>query len=88
MSSWDMIKSMKPRQMAEDMANMIIEDLEEEGFKAKLVKKGWAISKWKIEPIDDLTEDELQEFNFIKEQRQELYKKRTMDQIEQMRKSI
>ena len=88
MSSWDMIKSMKPRQMAEDMANMIIEDLEEEGFKAKLVKKGWAPSKWKIEPIDDLTGDELHDFNYIKDQRQELYKRRTMDQIKQMRKSI
>jgi hypothetical protein len=83
-----MIKSMKPRQMAEDMANMIIEDLEEEGFKAKLVKKGWAPSKWKIEPVDDLNEDQLQDFNYIKDKRQELYKQRTMDQIKQMRKSI
>lgn len=88
MSSWDMIKTMKPRQMAEDMANMVIEDLEEEGFKAKLVKKGFTISSWRIVPTEKLTPEQQQDFDFIKDQRQELYKSRTMDQIKQMRKSL
>ena len=74
MGSLHLIRSIsKPKEVVEDIANMVIEDLENAGYRAQLVKHKRKISSWKIEPIDDLDGLQLQEFNEIKAKKSEEY---------------
>jgi hypothetical protein len=93
MSQWDTIKTIKDtmnvRQVAQDTADFIIMDLESEGYKARLDKNGSKNpKKWKIVPDKEYTKEQIKEFERIKNEKRELYFRRTKDQINQMKESL
>jgi len=93
MSQWDTIKTLKStmniRQIAEDTADFIIMDLESEGFKARLDKKGSKRPKnWKIVPVEDYTREQLIEFERIKNVKRDFYFSRTKRQINDIKESL
>jgi len=88
-SQWQMIKTMaNPKQVVEDIAEMVIYELEQAGYRAKLVKHKRNISSWKIEPTDDLDAIQLKEFNKIKQEKTEEYKAMTKASIQNMRSRL
>lgn len=93
MSQWDTIKILKNqmniKQVANDIADFVIMDLEDEGFKARLEKNNSKKPKnWKIVPIGEYSKSEINKFNKIKDERTEFYKQRTKNQINQMKESL
>jgi len=80
---------MNIRQIAEDTADFIIMDLESEGFKARLDKKGSKRPKnWKIVPVEDYTREQLIEFERIKNVKRDFYFSRTKRQINDIKESL
>ena len=77
------------KQMAEDMANFVIDDLKEEGFSAKLVKHNPKRPKtWKIVSIDELNDKDQKKFDKIKEEQVTFYRDSKISQIKDIKKSI
>jgi len=88
-----MIKTIKDtmnvRQVAQDTADFIIMDLESEGFKARLDKKGSKRPKnWKIVPDEEYTREQLIDFERIKNEKRDFYFTRTRNQIDQMKEAL
>lgn len=93
MSQWEMIselrKQLNVKQIAEDMANLVIEDLGLDGFEAKLVKHNPKRPKtWKIMPVNTLDDEEQKRFDEIKEKQVTYYRDTKIDMIKDMRKGI
>lgn len=93
MSQWQMINMLRQqlnvKQMAEDMAMFVIDDLKAEGFNAKLVKHNAKKPKtWKIVPVDVLTDKEQKRFDKIKEEQVTFYRDNKISQIKEIKKSI
>lgn len=93
MSQWQMIKMLKQqldvKQMAEDMAAFVIEDLKMEGFDAKLVKHNPKKPKtWKIIPVNMLNAEDQKRFDKIKEEQVTFYRDSKISQIKDIKKSI
>lgn len=82
-------KQMNVKQIAEDMANLVIDDLKEEGFEAKLVKhKEKKPKTWKIIPVNKLNDEEQKRFDEIKETQVTFYRDSKIDMMKDMRKAI
>lgn len=81
--------AMNIRYIAEDMAFMVMEDLKEAGFNCEL-KKGHPkkVKTWKIVPTDKLDDDKQQEFDKIKDERTEWWRKYKKDQLKQLKQSM
>ena len=93
MSQLEMInelrKQLNVKQIAEDMANLVIEDLGLEGFEAKLVKhKPKKPKTWKIIPVNKLSDEEQKRFDKIKEEQVTFYRDTKIDMMKDMRKAI
>ena len=93
MSQWDtvrtLLQTMNKKEVSEQVAELVIFDLEEAGYKAKLEKNGSKNpKKWKIVPDENLSKDELIDFNEIKDTQQEIYIERFVQQIKEMRKAL
>jgi len=93
MSQWDTVKTllqtMNKREVSEQIAELVIMDLENAGYKAKLDKHDSKNpKKWKIVPDEDLSKDDLIEFNEIKDIKQDIYIERFVGQIKEMRKAL
>lgn len=93
MSQWEMIKELRKqlnvKQIAEDMANLVIDDLGEEGFEAKLVKHNPKKPKtWKIIPVNTLNDEEQKRFDEIKETQVTFYRDSKIDMLKDIKKGI
>ena len=93
MSQWQMIKMLRQqldvKQMAEDMAEFVIEDLKEEGFDAKLVKHNPKKPKtWKIISVNMLNDEDQERFDKIKEEQVTFYRDNKISQIKDIKKGI
>ena len=93
MSQFQMIKTMmegyNKKQVAEDIAEMVIFDLAEEGFEAKLVKhKTKKPQTWKIIPVYSLQPKDQERFDKIKEEKVTLYRDSKINEIKEIRNSI
>jgi len=84
-----MIKAIpKTKEVVEDIANMVMEDLKDAGYRAELVKHKKKFSSWKIEPIDDLDGIQLEEFQKIKKEKQEEYVNYQRETLKEIRKGF
>lgn len=89
MSAWGMLKLIgRPSELVNDIANMVIDDLEQAGYKAKLVKHKKNIGSWRIQPIYKLTDQQLEEFNKIKQEKTDKYVKMNEISIQNLKRSI
>jgi len=93
MSQWQMIndlrKQLNVKQIAEDMANLVIDDLKEEGFEAELIKyKPKKPKSWKIESVNILGDEEQKRFDEIKERQVTSYRDTKIGMMKDMKKSI
>ena len=93
MSQWEMIndlrKQLNVKQIAEDMANLVIDDLKEEGFEAKLIKyKEKKPKTWKIVSVNTLDDEEQKRFDEIKERQVTYYRDTKIGMIKDIKRSI
>ena len=93
MSQWEMIndlrKQLNVKQIAEDMANLVIDDLKEEGFEAKLIKyKEKKPKTWKIVSVNVLDNEEQKRFDEIKERQVTYYRDTKIGMIKDIKRSI
>ena len=93
MSQWEMINDLRRqlnvKQIAEDMANLVIDDLKEEGFEAKLIKyKEKKPKTWKIVSVNVLDNEEQKRFDEIKERQVTYYRDTKIGMIKDIKRSI
>jgi len=82
-------KQLDVKQIAQDMAELVIFDLQEEGFEAKLVKHNPKKPKtWKIIPVNMLNSEEQKRFDEIKETQVTFYRDSKIDMIKDIKKGI
>jgi hypothetical protein len=80
---------MNKREVSEQVAELVIFDLENAGYKARLEKNDSRNpKKWRIVPDEELSKEDLIDFNEIKDTKQEIYIERFVQQIKQMRKAL
>ncbi len=85
----DLRKQLNVKQIAEDMANLVIDDLKEEGFKAKLIKyKEKKPKTWKIVSVNVLDNEEQKRFDEIKERQVTYYRDTKIGMIKDIKRSI
>ena len=85
----DLRKQLNVKQIAEDMANLVIDDLKEEGFKAKLIKyKEKKPKTWKIVSVNTLDDEEQKRFDEIKERQVTYYRDTKIGMIKDIKRSI
>lgn len=82
----DQVKQLKPDRQLPMIAECIISDLAEEGWKAKLVtNKNW--KKLKIVPAEPLSPDDLEKFNEEKNRIQMPYLNQYIETLKEVRKA-
>lgn len=85
----DLRKQLNVKQIAEDMATFVIEDLKEEGFDAKLIKHNEKKPQtWKIVPCNELSEEDMLRFNELKEEFVTMYRDGKLDYLKSMKKAV
>ena len=85
----DLRKQLNVKQIAEDMANLVIDDLKEEGFEAKLIKyKEKKPKTWKIVSVNVLDNEEQKRFDEIKERQVTYYRDTKIGMIKDIKRSI
>ena len=75
--------------IADDIAFMVVDDLKDAGFKAKLVKPNpKRTSTWRIQPEEELSPEDLEKFNKIKDESTERWKEDHKIRLKNLKKDI
>jgi len=93
MSMLDQLKiareSINTKNIAEDMAYFVMHDLEKAGFQSILVKPHEKKPKtWRIIPKDELDEEQMKEYQRLKEERVDYWRDQAMEQLRKTRKAM